>query len=167
MASAVAAAAAPAAAAAVKAAAKPSAARNTITAVVRRILAENDNQPMRVGDVWELARTRNAKLAGTKTYFKEHVILQMRARDEIVTEVFTLTSDKGKRSHYGFRLKCNATMRDRVAALGLTLRGVPPRMPGAQTAATKAAVNAAVAAAAALPPPPPAAAVSAAAPAMA
>ena len=88
----------------------------TLTAVIRAVLHENGNRPMRLTHVWEQVAARAPDLAGSKTHFKRHVVGQMFARDELVKARITEdVKGKGERLLYAMRLKNNAVNRQPAA----------------------------------------------------
>ncbi len=57
----------------------------TLSSVVRRILVDGGNKPMRLNTLWDAVRTHTlaASAASSKTHFKRRIIGQMFVRDEV------------------------------------------------------------------------------------
>jgi hypothetical protein len=99
-----------------------------LTAVVRQVLHEHGNKPLRLPRVWELVSARQPDLAKSKTHFKRCIVDQMVARGEIVKDhVMEEVKGKGERRFYAMRLKNNAankvidSPKDRSSAISAQL----------------------------------------------
>jgi hypothetical protein len=55
---------------------------STLSALVRRLLVESGNKPVRLNSLWDAVRAQ-APAATTKTHFKRRIIGQMFVRDEV------------------------------------------------------------------------------------
>ena len=72
-----------AAAAGSAAAAAAAAAVPTLSAVVRRLLVDAGNRPVRVNALWDAVRAQPSAASTSKTHFKRRILGQMLVRDEV------------------------------------------------------------------------------------
>lgn len=113
----------------------------SVTNLVRSIIAENGNKPMRLVKVFEEVSRRAPEAVRSKNYFKRHVVEQMFKRGELVKAHIQEDVGGKERDFYAMRLKVNGTNRRAVGAELLPLRsGAPSASAVASAAAAAAAV---------------------------
>jgi hypothetical protein len=60
-----------------------SSAATTLSALVRKVLVEGNNKPIRMNTLWEELRKTNPSVACTKSHFKKRVVAGMFHREEV------------------------------------------------------------------------------------
>jgi hypothetical protein len=96
-----------------------SATPTTVTSIIRAVIAENGNKPMRLTKVFdEVVKRAGPEAVKSKNAFKRNFVEQMFKRGELV-KAHTLEEVNGKmRDFYAMRLKVNAVNRRSVPNLG-------------------------------------------------